>query len=350
MWTSRVGTGYNGKEKDDDWNNRNAVAGQSGEGNSYDYGARIYNPRLGRFLSEDPLAPEYPWYTPYQYAGNMPIRYIDRDGLEPAEPIFNPNAWLNQEASATVASVQGIEEDVNQALEAASRQTYYIEQQYGVSDPFFDLFNVSIGLGVSFNLKDASKFAVYPGASVGTGKSWGPTAPISVSTSFGIVHGDGSPGPDDIAGLTYGSGFAVSGIGGDHQWWRNGEGKYTYIDAITIAPVDVFLSIRSLTPSLAIGSRKGYSFQIRPGAPSFKQQMIGAGNALSTLFSSDISNPYAENISNSLLYRSVDAAQKVWENRRPVGLSRDPRSYPSISGGGGMGRLGVPERKLLTPQ
>jgi hypothetical protein len=33
----------------------------------------------------DPLAPEYPFYTPYQFAGNMPIQFIDRDGLEPAE-------------------------------------------------------------------------------------------------------------------------------------------------------------------------------------------------------------------------------------------------------------------------
>ncbi len=37
-------------------------------------------------MSVDPLAPDYPWYTPYQFAGNMPIRYIDLDGLEPAEP------------------------------------------------------------------------------------------------------------------------------------------------------------------------------------------------------------------------------------------------------------------------
>mgnify|MGYP002623907568 CR=1 FL=1 len=30
----------------------------------------------------DPLAPEYPWYTPYQFAGNMPIWAVDLDGLE----------------------------------------------------------------------------------------------------------------------------------------------------------------------------------------------------------------------------------------------------------------------------
>ncbi|MEM6738149.1 MAG: RHS repeat-associated core domain-containing protein, partial [Bacteroidota bacterium] len=48
-----------------------------------DYGFRIYNPALGRFLSVDPLTSEYPYYTPYQFAGNMPIAAIDIDGLEP---------------------------------------------------------------------------------------------------------------------------------------------------------------------------------------------------------------------------------------------------------------------------
>jgi hypothetical protein len=33
-------------------------------------------------LSVDPLTNSYPWYTPYQFAGNKPINSIDRDGLE----------------------------------------------------------------------------------------------------------------------------------------------------------------------------------------------------------------------------------------------------------------------------
>ena len=52
----------------------------------YDYGFRVHDARLGRFLSVDPLAPDYPWYTPYQYAGNKPIRFIDLDGLEERLP------------------------------------------------------------------------------------------------------------------------------------------------------------------------------------------------------------------------------------------------------------------------
>ncbi len=51
-------------------------------GNTYDYGFRIYNPSLGKFLSVDPLTKEYPWFTPYQFASNSPIAGVDIDGLE----------------------------------------------------------------------------------------------------------------------------------------------------------------------------------------------------------------------------------------------------------------------------
>jgi|GEM_PF-2872761 len=71
--------GFNGKEGDDE---------VKGDDNQQDYGMRIYDPRVGRFLSVDPLSAKYPWYTPYQFAGNMPILAIDIDGLEPNK---NPN-------------------------------------------------------------------------------------------------------------------------------------------------------------------------------------------------------------------------------------------------------------------
>ncbi|MCK6649273.1 MAG: hypothetical protein L6Q66_06440 [Bacteroidia bacterium] len=70
--------GFNGKESDNE---------VMGAGAQYDYGFRIYDTRLGRFLSVDPLSPEYPWYSPYQFAGNNPIRFIDLDGKEQDDPI-----------------------------------------------------------------------------------------------------------------------------------------------------------------------------------------------------------------------------------------------------------------------
>ena len=65
--------GYNGKEMDND---------VKGTGVQYDYGFRIYDARLARFLSVDPLTKEYPKFTPYQFAGNTPIVALDLDGLE----------------------------------------------------------------------------------------------------------------------------------------------------------------------------------------------------------------------------------------------------------------------------
>jgi RHS repeat-associated protein len=65
--------GFNGKETD------NEVKGFQ---NQQDYGMRIYDPRIGRFLSVDPLTKNYPMLTPYQYASNSPIINIDLDGLE----------------------------------------------------------------------------------------------------------------------------------------------------------------------------------------------------------------------------------------------------------------------------
>jgi RHS repeat-associated protein len=65
--------GFNGKENDNE---------VKGTGNEQDYGMRIYDDRIGRFLSIDLLTKNYPWYTPYQFAGNKPIWAIDLDGLE----------------------------------------------------------------------------------------------------------------------------------------------------------------------------------------------------------------------------------------------------------------------------
>ncbi len=65
--------GFNGKEKDD---------GVKGEGVQYDYGFRVYDARLGKFLSVDPLFKDYAMLTPYQFASNTPIQAVDIDGKE----------------------------------------------------------------------------------------------------------------------------------------------------------------------------------------------------------------------------------------------------------------------------
>ncbi|CAN5453578.1 hypothetical protein BH10BAC2_BH10BAC2_33990 [soil metagenome] len=65
--------GFNGKEKDSE---------VKGEGNSYDYGARIYDPRVCRWLAVDPKAKKYTNYSPYHFGFCNPIITIDPNGEE----------------------------------------------------------------------------------------------------------------------------------------------------------------------------------------------------------------------------------------------------------------------------
>jgi RHS repeat-associated protein len=48
--------------------------------NWYDYGARFYDPQSGRFTTQDAYAEKYLDFSPYQYAANNPILYIDVNG------------------------------------------------------------------------------------------------------------------------------------------------------------------------------------------------------------------------------------------------------------------------------
>ncbi len=63
--------GFNGKEKDDEWNV---------DGGSYDFGARMYDSRLGRWLSVDPLNAYYASFSSYIYSINSPIMCADEGG------------------------------------------------------------------------------------------------------------------------------------------------------------------------------------------------------------------------------------------------------------------------------
>ena len=79
---------YNGKEYQDELGL-----------NFYDYGARNYDPAIGRWMNIDPLAENYFSISPYTYVANNPVRYIDPNGMEIKDPdkiVENYKKQLNQ--------------------------------------------------------------------------------------------------------------------------------------------------------------------------------------------------------------------------------------------------------------
>jgi len=87
---------YNGKELLDE----NADLGW------LDYGFRNYDPQIGRFPQLDPLSWEYPYYTPYQFAGNDPIANVDLDGLEPWNVVSKIKSVLKEGGEHVVSGVR----------------------------------------------------------------------------------------------------------------------------------------------------------------------------------------------------------------------------------------------------
>ena len=91
--------GFQGQEADDEI---------KGEGNSYNYTYRMHDPRIGRFFAIDPLAPEYPYYTPYSFSGNEVIHTFELEGLEPNNSLLiNANIGKTFQAASAASGQEG---------------------------------------------------------------------------------------------------------------------------------------------------------------------------------------------------------------------------------------------------
>lgn len=172
---------FNGKLKDDE---------TYGNGNEYDFGARIYDPRLGRWLSVDPSQATYPELSPYNFTANNPIIFVDPNGkwiswflgrgTKEYKEVFMSNGtgrvtWnsLVESQSRVIINVTNsvlVLQDVNGKLHLSGGFTSNVGELVKPLNgkAYFPTVRINVSLGT---------FAIIHAIEQSTGKSWNKLTP-----------------------------------------------------------------------------------------------------------------------------------------------------------------------------
>jgi RHS repeat-associated protein len=183
---------FNGKEKDNEI---------SGEGNNLDFGARIYDNRLGRFLTIDSYFGKYPYNSTYSYGANSPIRVVDIGGDSLYVLMYyNGSAWGGRNLFHSAA---------------LTRASDIINS---------DGFDSSKDKVVIIGYTDASKIKEHLNKAVADNKDiYGPTVEFDIYS-----HSGQNDGPNGSEFTDHGDGFQADikdWASIDFNWSKNGKNR-----------------------------------------------------------------------------------------------------------------------------
>jgi RHS repeat-associated protein len=147
--------------------------------NWYSYGARMYDPAIGRFPSVDPIADQFAWASPFNYAENEPVGHVDLWGLQQGDApmpsvagIFY-EAWQNANAGM-YNLLMFMVEPPNSPIKVRKRVNYNADGSIPLDEPTKIVLEergnvaeelVDIGLDV-LSLSPLAEFGAAKGATI----------------------------------------------------------------------------------------------------------------------------------------------------------------------------------------
>ena len=185
--TANYRFGFNGMENDNE---------PKGLGNEQDYQSRIYDPRIGRWFSLDPLQKKYPNESNYGFVSNNPLFYTDLDGKEKVITInliqkdgtklvfiITDKSYVRYQANyRDLRQVTGFGREFEGGFKASDYETYTID----LSNPKNSSYTHDFKIEEKFNYE----FSYYASKWFGSGDQSGKLKPGLVLLGSGYNYED----------------------------------------------------------------------------------------------------------------------------------------------------------------